>query len=587
MVPVTRRLLRGACILGVAATIWGSKPIAAQDAEAPDCTELPRCIELIEAHRLPPPSGDSGVAVQPIARILERLPTFGDPAVEALVPLLSHPHSEVRKRAAFALRRFERIDPRHLPALIDAYRRGETWLPVAIAATGSDDALRFLQQEFSRDEGDDQVTFAIARFGRRAEPFLVERLMRCRTGCPYDVARRALSVLGELGPMPQGVDDMVRELALSARTEPKLKRMMQDHLIAQHSPEGLNLLLGELDAAAAKPESDFDASLALVSLGRFGPAARAAGPRVRPFLARTDWRRARTEAALALGRIGDAEAVPALIALLDEADRDWLLAYNAVEALALLRADGARPRIQALADGHWFKPVRNNARRALNLLSGGEFALPELPRGADVEPEYLSLELRYAADQAAPERDCGFAAADATLDYSQNGLQPLPRPPSGHARLNLLAPAATLPARYQRSIRELAFAHDVVAFLHPFPAGRLLGTNAGEFGGGVYLLDPGGWPTLLVGDNAQAAFRLDGGTFVATGLAHGISDHGFLWRLEGEGPGGVHVSQAVRLPGKPREFAVSSDGSLLIRTEPGDVAIGPDGRPRAPTCTGG
>jgi len=245
---VTGRLFRGVLLLAAAAAIW-TTPVAAQDAEAPDCTELRRCIELLEAHRLPPSSGDSGMAVQPIGKILERLPTFGDAAVEALLPLLSHPHSEVRKRAAFALRSFERIDPRHLPALIDAYRRGETWLPVAIAATGSDEALRFLQREFLREKGDGQVTFALARFGRRAEPFLVERLMRCRKGCRYDFARRALNLLADLGPVLGSVDDLVREVALSARTDPKLMRMMQDRLIAYRSPEGLKLVLDKLDAA--------------------------------------------------------------------------------------------------------------------------------------------------------------------------------------------------------------------------------------------------------------------------------------------------------------------------------------------------
>jgi hypothetical protein len=129
------------------------------------CGTIDDCVALLTG------AVRNGRPVAP-ALIGARLCDHGRAGAEALVPLLAHPSQEVRRLASIALDQFDEIEPRHLPALIAAHRRG---LDVAepIARTGSDEALRYIEAGWSEGDGPNESSRVLPLFGRRAEPFLL------------------------------------------------------------------------------------------------------------------------------------------------------------------------------------------------------------------------------------------------------------------------------------------------------------------------------------------------------------------------------------------------------------------------------
>jgi HEAT repeat protein len=97
----------------------------------------------------------------------------------------------------------------------------------------------------------------------------------------------------------------------------------------------------------------------------------------------------RAQAALALGRIGDPDDVPALQKAAE--DEDWPVRAQAANALGMIGDLSTIPTLQRLSvDREWW--VRLNASRALaNIGPAGERALAEILEGED----------RYARDRAA------------------------------------------------------------------------------------------------------------------------------------------------------------------------------------------
>ena len=122
-----------------------------------------------------------------------------------------------------------------------------------------------------------------------------------------------------------------------------------------------------------------------------------------------------------------------------------------------------------------------------------------------------------------------------------------------------------------------------VSFLARHGKGWLIGTNAGEWGGGLYFFPDAGPPVTLIEGNVVALFRHGQRIYAVTGLAHLILDDGDLWELEVRGDN-FRVDRRIRLPGAPFAFAVTSDGLLLIRTASGDVALSGNGSLREPSC---
>lgn len=488
------------------------------------------------------------------------------------MPLLADPSEEVRRLASYALDQFEALDPRHLPALIAAHRLG---LDVAesIARTGSDEALRYIEAGWSDADEPNSTNRALPLFGARAEPFLLRRLERCRQACSRRAAQSLLYALDRIGTMPDEARAVIRDVAAAASTEPDLRREMEDQLIFRAEPPALPIIVHRLGELRGTEYEEWAAADLLERLRPHGEAAIArAGPTILSYLSRRDLRQARLAAVVTAWAIDYHAAVPQLRAVLADADRDWLVAYQALSALAELGGREARPDIARLARRHWYRPVRNSARRALNRLDGGAFELPER-RGREERGGFVG-ELNFAADVEA-ERDCRFDRAGGPRRFGRDAPVPARGPRRGTVRVALEPPSREALAALGRA-PELP-PHGALTLDWRRPDGRIVAIDGGRWEGGLFTVGAGGKLRRILAGNVLAVFRMGVNLVVITGVRGTISDEGELWRLPAHGALAM-PDGPLRLPARPTDFALTSDRTLLIRTERGDLAV--DGRGR-------
>jgi HEAT repeat protein len=575
-------------LLAFLPALTGGSPAAQPPPGDPSetCEIVQSCIESLIAQV------QAGRQVSEPVRL--RLATLGDSAVDALVPLMSHPNPRIRDSAGLALSYFQRVDPRHLPALVRAWRDGSGWMPRPIGATGTDEALRLLWQDFVREARPHaQVVFALARMEERVRPLLIERFRDCRESSTGEECLGIYALLHDLEPpYPNWSVDPIVDIALNARSD-EARQEAEAHLVRLRHPAGLapsQRRLADLSAERALEfDGRWDATTLIDQVSSYGSAARSSGPAIARFLAPAFDEDLRADAALALGEVGDATAVPALLALAPELHDDWLLAYHVAESLGRLRAAEARPVLEDLARRHWHKAVRNNAARALHSIETGHFVRPEVPgdgqpypppRGEDGE-EYLYFGgLRFAGDDQ--PRWCSGADTGQSQRLAQDPVGTMRWPRRGRADLILIG----LDEVRQQEVRHLIPMQQVrgsVIAVLPVRAGQLIAFNGGEFGGGVYHVRENQAAQPLLDEPVFAAWLMGGRLYVAAGLAHLVLDRGHLYVID---PAGLTVERIVRLPASPRGLAVSSHRAVIVKTNAGDLAVRANGEIVDPTRIG-
>jgi hypothetical protein len=571
----------------------GAAQARAQPATADGCTSLSQCLEHVRDANSRVLRGDD-VIYRDIVR-------FGAPAVNALVPMLRDPDVNIRERAGYLLAQFPSIDPRHFPALVEAWRHGDTvnregrgngWLPRAIAATGTDDALRLLWADYERDPeqgSNSQTFFALAwGFPDQVRPLLLARIAACRdsdsTGI-HDGNYRGpcagiYTLLQEFRPpFPAWSTPAILDLAQHARSD-DVRAGAEDTLARFSNPAALAPLqtrLAALPRGAGSADRGWEVSRLIMQIVRYGAAAHASGPVIIPYLDAGYDEDLRADAALALGQIGASSAVPALLALAPDLRDDWLLAYNVAESLGRLRATEARPLLERLARDYWHRGVRSNAARALNMIAGGPFEnLAASASGASRPPprDGSGEELVYMGRLR-------FTGDDASSPCSESGERPLGQDPVGMLRgprtgVALVSPTAISAAARDALRRAIPvrFAQGEVVFALPTPDGELVGLNGGEFGGGLILLDEQGEPRRVFGEPVAFAWQTGGRLYVAAGLAHLGLDIGHLYIVD---PARHRIERTIRLPASPYRLLSTRDGAV-IDTRAGQVAIRQDGQ---------
>lgn len=521
------------------------------------------------------------------SNMYEHILQFGDPAIDALVPMLGDPSAEVRERAGFLLEHFRKIDPKYLPAIKAAWQPGGRgahggWLPRAIAATGTDEALALLWQDFLRDpsmSSNSQIFFALGDFGgERMRPLVLARFGQCRGRADGKDCEGLFELLKNLDPpFPEWSIAPLVDLAANARSD-DVRFGSEQELVRLGRAEGRGPSQARL--AAFPPDTDADygpwqARRLIDAVATYGPDSVASGPAIARFLDKKYPSNLRADAALALGKIGDRSSIPALLALAPDLDDDWVLGYNVSETLGRLHAADAEPLLRRLAADHWHRGVRNNAQRALAMLAGGSFARPEVagdgapypgPRGAD-GGEYLYLgDLRWAGDD--PAGKCWGTQGKRTID--QGGAMRWPG--KGAVEIGFALPSPAVSREIRKHMPEDA--RGALVALYPAARGDFAAFNAGEFGGGLYYLPRSGSAQELIGEPVDAVWRLGGKLYVAAGLIHLFSDYGYLYVVD---PGRHQVERTIRLPAKVSRFAVSSAHAVVLQTSEGALAVREDG----------
>lgn len=556
----------------------------AQDNSASECQTIDTCLAILIGHELPdePAAGErrsSGIDPRPIEGAVNMLAASGDNAAAPLVMLLRHPLYHVRNRAAYTLFHFPTIDPRHVPDMILAHNNGVHWLEFAIARTNSDEALAFLQGLLVANphRSNVQVKRGLVLFGERNFPFLFESLERCKTTDETKFCDELIGLLSMYNPMPRRGVDLVVEIYDAPTTSEEVRLSAEYALIRLKHQRGLDVLIGAIEQTDQQYEvdgyEDFDKFLHLRDIGSYGPDGRRAGKFVRRFLKRQDLPDARAQAALTLGQIGYAPAIPELTALRGDFDDDWLLAYNVVESLSLLEARRSQALLTQLAIHHWSRLVRNNAGRALQYLDTGKFFLPGVDEAEfDADDHIYFGSARYSGDYSEVSL---CSDADSHQPYRQYMAKPLENNKGLSLRLNLIPPTELEEQRFFERHPDFEKIGAPV-FVAEIGSDAIVGVDHGEFGGGVYRITSEGDTSLLISENASAVWWMGEELLIFTGLAHLALDDGHAWFISPTKNGPV-IRRKLRLHGETNYFVALPDGALVAQHPLGDIVIRADG----------
>lgn len=580
-----------------------------------DCATIDQCIKAMRTE----------TAVNFSATLEKKFEGFGEAAVPALMQVLTtNPDAKMRHYAGIALRKMPRIDVRYLPALIKESRAGPrqpsvddgpSWLAIPIGLVRNNpDALNYLfdiAEEYGNRASSNTVQPAIQRSNR--DVWMVEARRRMESFRP-EQSGEYLAFLCDLVKFgwprptdptpPDWLEPALVRIAGDARSNSGARSVAEYHLRSFRNPIALAAIIRDARVQfAGTPSwdgasrfvrikdseneeqwerlSDGSLEITISQIGRFEHTAREAAPLVRPFLARPDLPDSRAEAALTLGLIGDQGAIPDLLIALQDKD-DWLLAYNAAEALALLGAKEARKPLTETAQRHWSEAVRRNAERALSVLDGSAWALPGDPKsghgintGKNGEDYLYFGPFRYVGDDIGNQADC-LADAEREVAFPQSRLSAPRFPNRGAVILMPRAVDRTEWPDLPDSVRKQMPRGDVLA-LARLNRGWLFGTNAGEFVGGLsFVLRRDKSVTRVVPDNIQLLFRHGERVYALTGLSHLVSSYGEVWEIDvkGDVPRAV---RRIRLPSEATSVLATAGGDIALSTREDTFLLSRDG----------
>lgn len=508
----------------------------------------------------------------------EKLQEIGPEAIPYLLPLLSEKSKDLRDLVSYTLRDFKGLTEEHLDTLIESRRRGDGWIPPAIAKIGTPRAVTFLVEELVRErQTETQLTWAIKILGAKAVPEMVQ-IYQAKTDWDDQLEHTMSFVFKELGDQAVTAIDPLLKIANDPTIQPKermraitavgsiglpaeravpnlqtLRRNSDAEIRSAATAAVLNI--GNTEAApilAAMLEHTTDPHgrmLLMRDIARLKTRGKTAGPAVAKFLNDEDWN-VRVGATRALGYIGYEEAVDDLIKLLSRLE-DWRLVLSAAESLGRLKAERALPALKKVSTTHWYPPVRDSAQKADKAIRSGE--ITESKYHADnFSFEFYGYEQAGAKMEMLDMEDLKFIRFP--IDIKQH--QPL--------TVAIKAKDGSMKTSSLRGVK--------------VEGGYLVGSDNGEWGGEITFVDLNNDPFAILNENMEAIYKMTHGIIAVTGLAHMSMNSGFIQTL-GRGADGRWAATKWRaLPGAPKFSRLLKDGRLLISCYGGIVLVSADGQ---------
>ncbi len=335
------------------------------------------------------------------------------------------------------------------------------------------------------------------------------------------------------------------------------QQMVDPNAAAAQSSKIISAVVEKLKAL---PEVH-DKVLVIRDVAELGRTGANVGPALMQYLDGSDWE-LRLAAARAVGFIRYKKAKGKLVQLLEN-EEDWRLVLSAAESLGRLQSAEAVPSLEKVSKDYWYPPVRDTAARALEAIQNKQ------PFKASYEDDgnvpsvffgYESIGLDPESFKLMKEEDPGqirFPVADTSKDavavfIKENGPEP------------------------QKVIRR-----GVRAEVNGM-ARYIVGSDNGEFGGSIDVLDHWGNLQMLTDANTEAIYKVGDEIFAVTGLAHMCMNNGIIYKITHTPPTAAEKDQwKVNpwrvLPGAPHFSRLLQNGDLLVRCYGGIVLISPDG----------
>jgi hypothetical protein len=223
-------------------------------------------------------------------------------------------------------------------------------------------------------------------------------------------------------------------------------------------------------------------------------------------------------------------------------------------------------QLEAFAGTHWYPPVREAARKAIEVIQGKSEYESKSPRSnfafeffayeqwgkpktralADAARNTPLPKFADAADQLSPAdlQDLSYGIADRNRQGNERGKNAKIRPACGLK-------------------------------VH---GGYVVGSDRGEWGGELAYLDNSGKSVLLVEKNVHGIYHMPFGVVAVAGLAHLTLNEGTLYLVKIPESGSPTATPWKALPGAPERMGMLKDGRLFIECAGGRVVVTPEGQ---------
>jgi hypothetical protein len=113
----------------------------------------------------------------------------------------------------------------------------------------------------------------------------------------------------------------------------------------------------------------------------------------------------------------------------------------------------------------------------------------------------------------------------------------------------------------------------------------LAGSNRGEWGGDLVLIDVHGKSEILLNDNIHDIYKTANGVIVLAGLSHLVSNNGRIYLITKNGSS-VDYRILFGLDGAPKDSWITNEGEIFINTSYGTSILKTDGTLQRVLCKG-
>lgn len=567
-----------------------------------ECNTVDECIALI-----PETEGKARGIGEVEDAVRTKLQSFGRDALLPLAELTSEDNSNRRLVADSLIAEIKDLSESDFDVVKRvvenniALNGGGGWSYGALGYVGGDEAGAYLVSELKRvQSASNQIGTAFNRLGAEGIPYLIEGL-QCFDSCSEGDFRGFREIFDHYQHRAKISNDTYAAQLLNIATNDKLSiharqtalsvigymtdntevanqihQYAEEHieftnsalmsLLNMKSPLGAKLLVRRLSFEESEPSLFYSNLLVFRDLSEMGQAANSVGGDVLPYLNSPSWED-RIHSALTLGYIGYRQAIPDLLKLLSN-EADWQQSYAGIKALRLLSDPSTIPRIEKVANTHWYKPLREYAREVVISISEKRDYKPEQSPYNFVF-DFLDYQQLREENHTCDITD--YAMVAEPEDIKRYGDRETKLEPFQYKN-----PRCS-DVDYQTYRKDFCASAESIVFPSlavKFGKNWLTGDNRGEWGGELVAFEDEEVVETLLNENIEDVYVLGEYAYVITGLAHMSSNNGLIYRIEYSSTG-YSIEPFYRLPGAPRTSWKISDDSILINTVSGAVVFGP------------
>lgn len=603
------------------ASLWLSVNLYAS---AANCDTVDSCYQQILMHA-DRERGIGQYASDTDRAMIDRLASFGDPALPLLFQLLADSNEGLASLAAQGLANRPALDAAYLPQLQQAYARGDGTVVYAIAKIKHPTVAPILVEAYltASSSPSNQEAVALKTVQRQAVPLLLAAAA-CQADCsdktfylishatetfapeqqqlmidglldladnpalPPQVREESVSTIASLVKKVDYVRTQQNRIVSLCRGANDLARSCDFALVELQVKGTWKTLVKKLNQAKQNPSYAWGL---LDQLSAFGLEAKAAAPEIKDLLASDD-DYLRALAAETLLSINPEYAIPVLLKQMHQ-PTDAKLSYLIALQLGDWPTAEVKQALERVASSYWYPPVRAAAQKSLQKLA--KSAKTVVQQNALIGHRFDEEDLLAVRCELAPLQKITEPRKQ-KLYQEQDEKQ-------------LTALAYWLPnSQFQSDAEASEDASLVLQQLNKWPQnpkriehlpnlalrvadGWLTGRQRGEWGGELMYISDSGAKQLVVSDNIEDIYQLGDQWIATAGLAHLSGDYGRIYRLKrltanstASNNRGFRADIWLELPSEVKSSWWVEGGELLLNTNKGSILLSADGSLRMAPC---